>query len=993
MEFFPELASEDDVYSLVRRISGSEAERVLASPAQARPASPPVPGPDDGSAPAGPDGGLFSGFLAAVLAGELADLDRTVRSSPLVGSDCDGLVETLSQQLHEQVRGLCLRTLVTDLHDYRERSLLSGSDSRERYAHFERIAASPAYTESLAQRFPGLFESLRRTAGRFVGGIGRILADTQQKMPELSRVFGLGEAPEITGIRAGMGDTHRGGRAVAFLDFAGGTRIVYKPRPMEVERAYHELARRTSRASGIPFGSLDVVAGEDCGWEEYAESDPPQDTRSAAGFYRNTGSLVCLLYFLRAMDVHYQNIVCRGAVPCLVDAETLLAINPSADDGGGADKRASEALSRSVKMIGLLPSVIENPSDELGVIDVGLLGYTRGQTSPFKSLVVVGHGRDDMRLEFRNLPVGDPAPAPRLDTSEEEIDEVVAGFETAYDWISGHRTEFSHWIGELFGDVSVRFVAENTHFYSQLLRMATHPKLQGADGAGRLLFHRVGVGRPDVPAPILRAEIEDLLEGDVPYFELRSGSADVFDSRGRSLGRHLARPPIDTARELVASSSDADRDRNSSIIRLSYVSKLRRANDRTGFAFAGPSAGGGQAAGDVARDTVGRIADGIVSQRIDGTAPLPPTWIGARISPTALQYWKVEELGTDFYSGSPGLAYFLGQAGGVLERDEWTAPAMRYFTRLSRRLVEHGISDIENLLPGMYTGAGGIAYAMHNLADTAADPELRHLADGLWRRLPEALPETPELDVLGGAAGLLGASLTLAERLRGTEYEAHCLETATAFYERTRSAVEHLRADPGATYYSGFAHGVSGVYPYLLRYDAEVGHPACAGLVEFLLDRERALFDEATGTWAIGNDSENAAHGWCHGAPGMLLAKCLAATFAPALLDGFRSEIRLLLDTVLSSSFGHNLTLCHGDLGNLQIVSFAAGVLGDTALQDRAERRLDDFARDTLPGLLDREGSRHVLAESVMAGRAGIGLTLLRRLRPDTVPPVLWFLR
>ncbi|GAB3441552.1 hypothetical protein GCM10027570_07790 [Streptomonospora sediminis] len=1004
--YFPELASAGDVDSLIRRISGPDAERMPDPPADTRTAPAPRPAETDAEAAAaarGADGGLFSGFLATVLGPELAELDRTIRSCPLAGPGGDDIFRALAGRLFDRARGLCLRTLVTELHDHRERSVLTGADSRARYAEFERITAARSYADSLARRYPGLVPVLSKAAADFVANLRVMLARTRERLPELSAAFDLGDQPSITGIISGMGDTHRNGRTVSFLDFANGTRIVYKPRPMQVERAYHELARRMSRESGLPIGSLQVVAGDDCGWEEFAAADPAAEPGDAEDFYRNTGTLVCLLHFLRATDVHYQNIVRRGTVPCLIDAETLMANNLSVDGDRKTDKRAAEELSRSVKMIGLLPSVIENPNNELGVMDVGLLGYTQGQVSPFKSLVVVNSRRDDMRLEFQNLPIGDPDPAPRLETPEAEISAVVAGFETAYDWITDRKSRFSGWVRELFGDVAVRFVAENTHFYTQLLRMGTHPTLQDGGHAKRLLFHRVGVGRPDVPAAILRAEIEDLLNADVPYFSLRTGSTDVYDSRGRDLGRYLQQRPIDSAVELIGAASPADRKRNAAIIRLSYVSKLRHAGDRTGFTFGEPSEGGRrpreQTRNDAADSTehtrhIEHIAAQLVSQRIDGTGALPPTWIGARISPTALQYWKVEELGTDFYSGSPGLAYFLGQAGSALGRAEWTDSALQYFTRMAERLVEHGIRDLPHLLPGMYTGAGGIAYAMHNLAAAAGAPELSDLAAELWRRIPEALSDETEFDVLGGAGGLLGASIALAERFRGTRHEAVHLEAATAFYARTRRGIEALRADPAAAYYSGYAHGVSGVYPYLLRYGAMVGDAdGCADLVDFLLDRERDLFDERTGTWAIGSDSAQPAHGWCHGAPGMLLAKCLAATFEPARSDELRAEIRLLLDTCLSSSFGHNLTLCHGDLGNLQIVGFAAEVLGDTALQARAQRRFDDFAAVNVPALLTREGNRHVLAESVMAGRCGIGLALLQRSRPEAVPPTLWFLR
>ena len=102
-----------------------------------------------------------------------------------------------------------------------------------------------------------------------------------------------------------------------------------------------------------------------------------------------------------------------------------------------------------------------------------------------------------------------------------------------------------------------------------------------------------------------------------------------------------------------------------------------------------------------------------------------------------------------------------------------------------------------------------------------------------------------------------------------------------------------------------------------------------------------------------------------------------------------REEIRAAVRSTLAAGFGFNHSLCHGDLGNLELVREAGRVLGDAELTAEADRlaarilkRIEDegprcgaSARTEIPGL--------------MTGLAGIGYGLLRAAWPDRVPSVL----
>jgi lantibiotic modifying enzyme len=126
---------------------------------------------------------------------------------------------------------------------------------------------------------------------------------------------------------------------------------------------------------------------------------------------------------------------------------------------------------------------------------------------------------------------------------------------------------------------------------------------------------------------------------------------------------------------------------------------------------------------------------------------------------------------------------------------------------------------------------------------------------------------------------------------------------------------------------------------------------------------------------------------WCHGAPGIGLARLRSLSHLDDAAS--RAEISTALATTLAEGFGQNHSLCHGDLGNLDFVMQAAEGLGDPRWRPQANRR----AALILEGI-DREGwlcgvPLRVESPGLMTGLAGIGFGLLRLAEPTRVPSVL----
>jgi lantibiotic modifying enzyme len=189
---------------------------------------------------------------------------------------------------------------------------------------------------------------------------------------------------------------------------------------------------------------------------------------------------------------------------------------------------------------------------------------------------------------------------------------------------------------------------------------------------------------------------------------------------------------------------------------------------------------------------------------------------------------------------------------------------------------------------------------------------------------------------------------------------------------------------------AGFSHGAAGISWALLQLAAATGDDRFHQAAREALKYERSLYSASTGWPDLRYGAPAEQHSmcaWCHGAPGIALGRLDSLRF----LDdaAMREDIATAIDATLAGGFGKGHSLCHGDLGNLEILALAAEILGTPGLAGRVGR----LTGGVLSSIRDH-GWRHGLigrgeVPGLMLGLAGIGYGLLRSGAPERVPSVL----
>ncbi|MDI6102275.1 type 2 lanthipeptide synthetase LanM family protein [Actinoplanes sp. NEAU-A12] len=455
------------------------------------------------------------------------------------------------------------RVMALEVNVAREQGSLCGRTPQARFGCFARGLARPLVGLDLLGRYPVLARQLVEHAESWVEARRELADRLRADLPELAARFGVvarGMA-DVTAVRFGAGDPHRGGRSVVILE-VGGQKVVYKPRSLAVERHVAELVGRINeRGLAHRLRPLEVIDRGEYGWTRYAESRPCQDEAAAARFHFRQGAYLAIFHALRAYDLHMGNIVADGEHPMFIDLEAIFhapAEFELFDDVNG--ERVGAALRDSVLAVGLLP-VPTVVVDEQGVRVADFSGLTGGRSGTsarlHRRIGFVGEGTDQMSAV--RVPADHTATQNRPWLLDGKVPPVNAGmlesgFRAAYEILAGEQDVVS-----AFGGDPIRVVLRDTAIYAALLRESWHPDLL-RDGLDREhWFELVAVRGALARWPCVTAEERrQLAARDVPLFTCDADGTTLGTHTGIAIPGLFQRSGLSHARQRVQDFSDDD---------------------------------------------------------------------------------------------------------------------------------------------------------------------------------------------------------------------------------------------------------------------------------------------------------------------------------------------------------------------------------------------------------------------------------------------------
>jgi lantibiotic modifying enzyme len=261
------------------------------------------------------------------------------------------------------------------------------------------------------------------------------------------------------------------------------------------------------------------------------------------------------------------------------------------------------------------------------------------------------------------------------------------------------------------------------------------------------------------------------------------------------------------------------------------------------------------------------------------------------------------------------------------------------------------------------------------LADAHAVAEL--LTDDL-------IAADKQLDVLGGSAGAILGLLRLYRDAQSTDVLKRAIKCGEHLLAQHRVGPEGRRSwsgqGSGLHGLNGMSHGAAGFAYALASLSAATGRDEFARAASECIVFEDSSYDAERHNWPDlrGDGDPGWPCQWCHGAPGIGLARI--ATAKQGALDS----------KILTADISND-TLCCGTLGSVEFFCEAGSALGRSDLRKLASRRLAAVLQSAASAGDYRwnSGDRRFNL-GLFRGLAGVGYTSLRQV-DDTLPNVLFW--
>jgi type 2 lantibiotic biosynthesis protein LanM len=880
------------------------------------------------------------------------------------------------------------------------------------YHSFIEQMRGPGALAGLFREYPVLARLMSQATDRWVEATAEFVERLERDRDDLERAFGdANELGPVVTVEPGLSDPHRGGRMVAGVAFSAGVKVVYKPKDLGTERAYNRLlAWFNGHDVPLGFRVLTLVARPGYGWVEWVDHEACGEANEVVRFYERAGMLLCLVYALAGTDCHRDNLIAEGEHLVLIDAESLMHPRPSLQGRQmGLRQAAHDELVTGVLGTGLLPSWQVN--DDAGgkqVSDISGLN-----TADEEELIVDAPrceriNRDTMALRVGPARIPLPKSQPLLPGEpvrlEDHADELLVGFERFYRYLLERRAELLD-AGSPLHELArqrVRFVYRNTRVYGSLDYELCDPAYlrDGADRSIRLerlartVYKPTGGNAAQQPDwwKLFEAERDAMEELDVPLFAARADSLTLEVAPGTELSGCLREPSAELAMSRIRALGPNDLERQLGFIAGSLHSSTAR-HTTPDTAPSRPVRGpvGDATAPQSLTELAYEIAVEVAARAIRAEGGV--TWIAPQYLPRVERY-QLQPVGYDLHSGVCGMALFLAAVENTTGGAGYRELILDALRPLRDALDSDGDTLAGVLGAGGATGIGSVVYALTSIARLIGEPNLLSDAAAAAALLTQDRIGNAPVDVFEGLAGEVLGLLALHDAAPDTAV----LERATACGRRLLATQSDGGGD-GAAWITfmdrrltGFSHGAAGIAYALLRLAAATGDAAFAAAAEDAIAYEDCFFDRDADNWRDLREETQPAYkaGWCHGAPGIGLARLGGL---PILDDGrVRRDVEAAIRTTLRMDQEGPDHLCCGNLGRADLLLAAHRHLDRPDLTDAARSRADRVARRAKASrgfTLHTALSDRVHMPGFFMGTSGIGYQLLRVEHPEVVSSVL----
>ncbi|WP_182476008.1 type 2 lanthipeptide synthetase LanM [Staphylococcus succinus] len=890
----------------------------------------------------------------------------------------DYIMARIEEVLINEVNSLSIKTLTQEWNLIESAGLIDNNSEFSKIEYFNEILLNDKdYIGFILEEYPELARSIDLCIKRTIENLITLFNNTEKEWYKILKNLNLDDNAKISDFEVNLGDTHQNGKSVVSLRLNNGKYIIYKPRNLEIDLAFQSFIVYLNRKFNLQLKTVLVYTNLNEGWMEYIEFQECSTLYEVEYFYRQVGELLAVLFILNANDIHSENIIACGNNPVVIDLETLFVpkIKEKTSSVNIALKKAQETLNNSVANIALLPLEIRRIVDNKELdFDLGGVSFDKEQISPFKhpNLIVNSEGSYEIIMSNSILRPNLNNPAINGETIESSkyIDFIKQGFQNVYLNILNNKECINNKLREIFTNKEIRFLNRGTMVYSKLLSIGNYSIFNKNQEFKEILFSRLGIGS-DKKNPFLYHEFRDLMNQDIPYFIANTSNTIVLNSTKESIGEIFDESPLESCINKIKNLSYEDCNRQIELIEMSFMNKKSAKDDMTNISHCSKEKLYKPNEKQIIR-VCEQIAEHLISHAI--TSNDQAYWISANLSGKKENIWEPDIVGSDIYNGSSGIALFFSLLYKKTKKEIYKKYTYLALNSVKKKIEFFNAGDNPEKYPfGFFSGLSGELYTIYTVSEIFNDNDLEKF---FWKHLDELNDDTLEsdfIDVINGYAGTIIMLVNLSEK-QINEYKKSKLIELAQKLERNIININTDTLNSTNVFYSGYSHGISGILlAYALLYKStrkKIYREKCYELIDLL----NFFYNEESKSWYNNNYNQEISKGWCHGAPGILLCflKCVECGIKIK-----ESTMEMMANNIIDTGFGNNITLCHGDLGNLTILEKYAHYSKNPYFIEKTEDLFKKMYHSYMIDIVKNKKSRHSYSSSLMIGYTGVGFYLI----------------
>jgi type 2 lantibiotic biosynthesis protein LanM len=303
-------------------------------------------------------------------------------------------------------------------------------------------------------------------------------------------------------------------------------------------------------------------------------------------------------------------------------------------------------------------------------------------------------------------------------------------------------------------------------------------------------------------------------------------------------------------------------------------------------------------------------------------------------------------------------------------------------------------------------GLGSIIYLLVKIARLLDNSALLDQALKAAKLLhPEDIDSDESYDIISGSAGTLIALLALYKCTgdrNSLDLAEHCGRHLAKRRVLIGDGMAGWQSESATQPLTGFSHGSAGISYALLRLYETTRDEAYYNVAREAIAYEQSTFSAAKSNWPDFRKFDGVkwtplfSCSWCHGAPGIALARLGSLHIIDDL--GIRNDLEIALQTTSEALACCQLPvdhLCCGNFGLIDVLLVAGITLGRPSLHEEAVKQARALCQQEKSKgsfrLLGRMTTEQTFfSPTFFQGLAGIGYQLLRLSSPDALPSVLF---